>query len=182
MATVSRLSEDALVEVFSHLVNIHDLRGTLLHRTEEGYPHRWIRVTHICREWRLIALNCLSLWTRIIITDKHPERVQASLDRSSNRPIEIDGRAAKLSTLTAWSSTVWRECSCWVRALGVVVTQDVERELTFPLEMPLLEELHIITYNMTDFIPLTNAALPRLKSLESKYGSLASFAGGFDPR
>ena len=39
MATVSRLSEDALVEIFSHLVNMHDLQSTLLHRTEEGYPH-----------------------------------------------------------------------------------------------------------------------------------------------
>ena len=56
------------------------------------------------------------------------------------------------------------------------------RKVTTPLDMPLLEELSIHMYDVTDFIPLSNAALPRLKSLEFQNAHGPLYASGFGIR
>lgn len=56
------------------------------------------------------------------------------------------------------------------------------REVTTPLDMPLLEELSVHMYDVTDFIPLSNAALPRLKSLEFQNAHGPLYASGFGIR
>ncbi|TEB37109.1 hypothetical protein FA13DRAFT_1614958, partial [Coprinellus micaceus] len=46
---------------------------------------RWIRVTHVCRHWREVALDCTSLWSRI--TFSHNDFTQAKLARSKRHPL-----------------------------------------------------------------------------------------------
>jgi hypothetical protein len=89
VAPIQKLPEDVLVEIFFHLVNAHDHRGTRRHHVRgRDYPHCWLYATHVCRAWREITLGCPLLWTRII--SGRPERVEAFLTRSGKCSITLE--------------------------------------------------------------------------------------------
>ncbi|RDB16623.1 hypothetical protein Hypma_002868 [Hypsizygus marmoreus] len=48
---------------------------------------RWILVSHVCRHWRRVALECPSLWTNIPIS--HPHWAKEMLVRSHMAPLTI---------------------------------------------------------------------------------------------
>lgn len=49
---------------------------------------RWIRVTHVCRHWREVALDCTGLWSRI--TFSHSDFTQVKLARSKRHPLTVE--------------------------------------------------------------------------------------------
>ncbi|TEB23217.1 hypothetical protein FA13DRAFT_1593662, partial [Coprinellus micaceus] len=46
----------------------------------------WLRVTHICRHWRVVALDYAPLWS-CICHFVHPEITKLMLERSKNVPL-----------------------------------------------------------------------------------------------
>ena len=52
----------------------------------------WIRVTWVCRYWRLVALECPSLWASIVDVGKwnNIDWLATFLERSRERPLTVD--------------------------------------------------------------------------------------------
>ncbi|KAH9959020.1 hypothetical protein BC827DRAFT_1090255, partial [Russula dissimulans] len=56
LAPISRLPPEALAAIFSFVSSS---------ALDESGHLRWIRVTHVCRQWRQIALNYPRFWSNI---------------------------------------------------------------------------------------------------------------------
>jgi hypothetical protein len=50
----------------------------------------WIRVTHVCRHWREVALDDSSLWARIGGTPANKKWISEMLARARNAPLDIE--------------------------------------------------------------------------------------------
>jgi F-box-like len=50
----------------------------------------WIRVTHVCRHWRQIALDDSSLWARIWGIPTNMKWISEMLARAMNVPLDIE--------------------------------------------------------------------------------------------
>ncbi|KIP03443.1 hypothetical protein PHLGIDRAFT_121561 [Phlebiopsis gigantea 11061_1 CR5-6] len=74
---ISHLVDDILVQIFTLLVN--DSWDT---RKEQ------LKITHICRHWRSLALSVPNLW-RIIRTGLHRECTATFIERSKDQPLSI---------------------------------------------------------------------------------------------
>lgn len=74
--TVSRLSDMDIVMIIQHCVRTFSLWAA------SPYDCRWIKVTHVCRQWRNAALRYPPLWTNIQI-GFHPGAIEAYLQRSN---------------------------------------------------------------------------------------------------
>ncbi|KAA1470096.1 hypothetical protein DENSPDRAFT_870733 [Dentipellis sp. KUC8613] len=82
---------EILVLIFSDL-----LLSSPPRKKEAGIELGWIRVTHVCRRWREVAVSAALLWTRI--TDLGPEWTRVSLERAGNAPLHLDQYEANSST------------------------------------------------------------------------------------
>ncbi|KDQ51861.1 hypothetical protein JAAARDRAFT_210836 [Jaapia argillacea MUCL 33604] len=62
-APISRLPPEILSRIFVICTSNWDHSSDQLRRQ----PHRylWVKVTHVCRRWRTVALDCTSLWSYI---------------------------------------------------------------------------------------------------------------------
>ncbi|KAA1467151.1 hypothetical protein DENSPDRAFT_228392 [Dentipellis sp. KUC8613] len=88
VSCLSRIPEDVLLQIFLFLVD-DDPPKMVHHMYERRRSLGWIRVTHVCRSWREIALSNSCLWTHIepdITTDWLSE----TLSRSDPRPLKAD--------------------------------------------------------------------------------------------
>jgi hypothetical protein len=174
VAPIQKLPEEVLLEIFFHLVNAHDHRGTRRHHVhDKDFPHRWLHFTHVCCAWREIALGCPLLWTRII--SGRPERVEAFLTRSGKCSITLEGT----------NSDPFRQFDPFLHKLMLAerrrllsvdglrighrrVYQALSNILDPQnLQMPLLESLRLCIGWLPRPPVLWNTDLPRLKRLSS---------------
>lgn len=78
---VSRIPEDALVEIFDY----HTPRNNL----PLSHPFdTWLNIIHVCRRWRAVAIEHASWWTNIITSD--PDLTSFMLTNSRNAPLVFD--------------------------------------------------------------------------------------------
>jgi hypothetical protein len=54
----------------------------------------WIRVTHVCRHWRQVALDNSSLWAKIWAIPKNPKWISEMLARAKDAPLDVEFNAA----------------------------------------------------------------------------------------
>ncbi|KAJ2921808.1 hypothetical protein H1R20_g15288, partial [Candolleomyces eurysporus] len=54
-----------------------------------GYSYRssWVRVTHVCRHWRAVALDCPALWSDLLFVN--PKGTEVMLQRAKNAPLTV---------------------------------------------------------------------------------------------
>ena len=85
LAPVSLLPPEILARVF-HLLALDEPPYSC--EKSSG----WIRITHVCRHWRQVALDDSSLWARIsrIGPDLDTALISEMLARARNAPLEID--------------------------------------------------------------------------------------------
>ncbi|RXW19998.1 hypothetical protein EST38_g5865 [Candolleomyces aberdarensis] len=59
--------------------------------TGHGYyytpPASWAHVTHVCRHWRAVALDCPALWSELLFVS--PKTTEMMLQRSKNAPLTV---------------------------------------------------------------------------------------------
>lgn len=87
-----RLPPEVLCEIFLQLAkgfhqSYERFPGPRVDHRGYPDPHAWVKVTHVCRHWRDIALNFPSLWTSIY--NKKPEYIHAFIARSQQAPLNI---------------------------------------------------------------------------------------------
>ncbi|KAF6759761.1 hypothetical protein DFP72DRAFT_1042917 [Ephemerocybe angulata] len=73
-------------EVLSHIFLI--LFWTVQAEAAENQKVFWIYATHVCRQWRAVALGCAALWCDFAF-DMHGELMRTILPRSKNLPISV---------------------------------------------------------------------------------------------
>ncbi|KAF5361980.1 hypothetical protein D9756_002346 [Leucocoprinus leucothites] len=71
-------------EVFAAIVML--LRDAC-HAPNSQNRNHWLRVTHVCRHWREIALACLTLWSRLSFATE--ELADMMLQRSRMAPLTV---------------------------------------------------------------------------------------------
>ena len=83
LAPIFLLPPEVLVDVF-HFLSLE----------EPPYSAKqnigWIRVTHVCRLWRQVALDDSLLWARISQIPMNTEWISETLARARNAPLDID--------------------------------------------------------------------------------------------
>ena len=87
LAPISRLSSELLTTIFSILsVSAwHEGSGVL----------EWIRIAHVCRQWREIALNYPRFWSRINFTRLTPVGMAEILFRAKMAPLHLEAYPRK---------------------------------------------------------------------------------------
>ncbi|KAI0320965.1 hypothetical protein OF83DRAFT_457635 [Amylostereum chailletii] len=90
----TRLPPEILLEIFFATRDVYPQR---LVQNEENssrynlttYDIGWIRLTHVCRNWRTLALNTASLWTRIEFTAMSKTCASRMIERSQDKPLSL---------------------------------------------------------------------------------------------
>ena len=83
LVPISRLPPETLVEIFSLL--------PFPAGDSECAPYlEWIRVTHVCRRWREIALHSPNLWTHINFTDLALAGITEIFSRAKMSPLRLE--------------------------------------------------------------------------------------------
>ncbi|KZT64940.1 hypothetical protein DAEQUDRAFT_759643 [Daedalea quercina L-15889] len=80
---ISVLPPEVLCEVFLHVAGVgkHDISSS-------PTPYRWISVSHVCKHWRAVALNCPVLWGNVTVTPQ-VEWMTELLERSKSAPLYV---------------------------------------------------------------------------------------------
>lgn len=81
----NRLPPEILCNIFLYL--LLDVRKNLGRLTAEG-SMGWVRVTHVCRHWREVALGCQMLWAHLAFAG--PEFTEVMLARSKDAPLHVE--------------------------------------------------------------------------------------------
>jgi hypothetical protein len=82
LAPIALLPSEVLTRVF-HFLSLEEPPCS------GGQNLAWIRVTHVCRFWRQVALGDLSLWARISGVPTNTELISEMLARARNMPLDI---------------------------------------------------------------------------------------------
>ena len=61
----------------------------------------WIRVTHVCQQWRKVALDDSSLWAKIFSIPKNTKWISETLARARNVPLDVAFHAVTKSSREA---------------------------------------------------------------------------------
>ncbi|KAI0369208.1 hypothetical protein BV20DRAFT_968409 [Pilatotrama ljubarskyi] len=89
LTDIARLPPELLSEVFLHVAkSSYEERKNNYHPYYGGSRfYAWITVSHVCRNWRAVALNTPRLWGHIILTSRPV--VESVLARSKKAPLLI---------------------------------------------------------------------------------------------
>jgi len=136
----------------------------------------WIRVTHVCRRWRQIALDDSLLWATVI-TGIWPiaEWISESLVRARNAPLAIDFEfTPSLEILSQFPPHISHTRKLRLRNLSPLQSQGVQEICTS--EAPILEHFELaldpsyypvtfLTYRELVGTTLFNGRTPKLRTL-----------------
>ncbi|KAI0668545.1 hypothetical protein C8Q78DRAFT_1081404 [Trametes maxima] len=128
---INRLPPELLSTIFAFC---------LVGPNEEKYP---IRITHLCKHWRAVALGASTLWTNIVLD--HPVGLKVFLERSKALPVHISMTASQtpvLGSIKLIASQYHRVRTFKLRVPARVDLPSVMNRLK-GVAAPLLEELTI---------------------------------------
>ena len=95
-ASISKLPPEILSEIFlQQATSVREERVTtaVAHRDDnDPFVHKsfysWLNVTHVCRHWREVSLNCVRLWTWLAFDPRcRNDVVEALLPRAQSLPL-----------------------------------------------------------------------------------------------
>ncbi|GLB41913.1 hypothetical protein LshimejAT787_1005130 [Lyophyllum shimeji] len=167
LAPISRLPPEMLAKIFAHRVAECAESPNLL---------EWIRVSHVSRHWRAVALDCPSLWGNLVFT--RPKWSEEMLKRSKMASLVVK---ADLTCITPRIFEAVRLAllhgsrihDLQLRAASATLDRLLAADLS--LEMPMIRSLSLSVPRVARFgtdegftIPTTilNGPTPYLKRLE----------------
>ncbi|KAI0317756.1 hypothetical protein OF83DRAFT_1119623 [Amylostereum chailletii] len=80
LSPAARLPADVLNIIFLHF--------PALPLAPDNEPTTWLFITHVCRHWRHVALDCALFWTRILF--QPPQWTYLSLERAKSAPLQLE--------------------------------------------------------------------------------------------
>jgi len=169
-----RLPEEIMTEIFIQYRSIlKDASSSAELCSSTTTFYAFIRVTHVCRHWRRIALSFPRLWSYILVP-RNVEFTEELLFRSKEVPLTVDARSIdhiRMPSLKCILQEMRR-----IRSLSVdthptshwMITVDIANS-----SAPLLEHLsvnfsspHSLRRILTLNIPNSLASMPQLRSLD----------------
>lgn len=150
---ILHLPDELLVEIFFH--HLSDWDQCRASAIEDMSHYGWIVITHVCRRWRVVALNAPLLWTDVLVTAA-PECIETVLARTASLPIAVEG------SLTC-SPRGYFEQDCppaWKTALSVASRI---QSLTITVEPWMLR---LKSQSHPDWTELVDEQFPSLTTLE----------------
>ena len=98
LAPIACLPRDLLEQIFKvYVLDAHRAclarRGQSPWTSEAAFPYGWIKITHVCRYWRMVAIAYSSLWAYVVLNrfPKHSQGIiEIALARSATHPLTID--------------------------------------------------------------------------------------------
>ncbi|EPQ55574.1 hypothetical protein GLOTRDRAFT_128800 [Gloeophyllum trabeum ATCC 11539] len=121
LALIFRAYIDLYVQKTTYLYDLHYRRG----RPKSAKCYQWFGITHVCRDWREVALGTPWLWVDITIT--RIECVQQMLARSKNAPLTVHGHIDRSRVEVL--KLIWREDLHRIRDLDVALSDEILEEL-----------------------------------------------------
>lgn len=159
---ISVLPSELLREVFLHLAGIRGCGHLRPAYWRKRHPYRWIHVTHVCKQWREVALRCPTLWSHIAATTK-VELVTAGLERSGALPLFVVlGQKPRRTARSSWEgpTSAWRSnipTGMDTQITGKLVLSQMQRIRTLWLSA---DPSHKVS-----LLKMLNAPAPLLESL-----------------
>ncbi|KAH9936665.1 uncharacterized protein B0H18DRAFT_974966 [Fomitopsis serialis] len=86
LAPISELPTEILSEVFLYTAAV-DGSDAYYSMWSTETPYDWIRVSHVCKHWRSVALNCPALWCNLTVMRR--EWTAEVLARSKKAPLYV---------------------------------------------------------------------------------------------
>ncbi|KDR84184.1 hypothetical protein GALMADRAFT_236883 [Galerina marginata CBS 339.88] len=76
LSPIFRLPPEVICKIFEYVQDALAQEPDPNEEEQTGYsnPHRWIKVTHVCRRWMETALSDPSLWSDVVINTHHGRR------------------------------------------------------------------------------------------------------------
>lgn len=179
IAPISRLPAEVLAAVFEICASIFKItpKSSTSEYVGTANPPRWLRILHVCREWRRVALSTPRLWT--CIWPVHSDYIRFALAHSGRLPLDIplwSLGSCKRVALHAVYPPILRELSrICIAHFGVNQTlceflSSLENSLD--LEAPMLRELDITMRCFKAHIPvLSKLGMSQLAALTLREGS-----------
>ncbi|KZV74338.1 hypothetical protein PENSPDRAFT_682124 [Peniophora sp. CONT] len=89
---ISELPRDIVCNIFdcSAFINPPCWKGQRPDNLRLTYNLGWIALTHVCAEWRAVALDMPSLWAQIITTFKTPDIARELASRACHRNLDLE--------------------------------------------------------------------------------------------
>ncbi|OBZ73733.1 hypothetical protein A0H81_06123 [Grifola frondosa] len=167
-APIARLPPELLSEIFVVCaIQYFELQERDIYYYGAPHYYSWIKVSHVCRHWRTVALNAPRLWCRIALTSRSAVKELLTRSKKAGLSIRADFRHSyspldercKLLELAVEEIPRFKELSisCTARTL-----QGIFRMLARPA--PLLQKLKISDPGNAD---LYYSYLPMLFSSET---------------
>ncbi|KZT09331.1 uncharacterized protein LAESUDRAFT_810937 [Laetiporus sulphureus 93-53] len=139
-APIAILPLEIIVEIFTHCARLYC--GSL------SGPYKWIVITHVCAQWRAIALACPKLWCNIFVARRQDWLVEL-LRRSKQMPLTVTADFAS----RAWKEVGRKQITfemvakemARIKSLNIHASRPIARSLLKTLNgpMPLLQTLVI---------------------------------------
>ena len=94
LAPISFLPIEVIESIFSYLRVPTSTLSTFLpgEKSEKRDPLAWLRVTHVCHQWREIALNQALFWSHVDFTNITWAGAAEILSRAKNVPLYLEAR------------------------------------------------------------------------------------------
>ncbi|TDL22622.1 hypothetical protein BD410DRAFT_839686 [Rickenella mellea] len=130
-------------EVIAHIFHLLQVRRSV----------HWLVVTHICRLWRQVAIECPSLWTSIRLSAARPQEASTFIQRAKSLPLTVVTSMTSSSTELVSITEFMLEHLSRIREVGLLISlpppltgelaPDVDLQPIFSRPAPLLETLII---------------------------------------
>lgn len=85
---INSIPTELLRMIFLHLAGMCDPDRLKPALWKKHHPYDWICVTHVCRQWREVALCFPTLWSHIVIT-RQRDLMKTLLERSTELPLSV---------------------------------------------------------------------------------------------
>ncbi|KAJ3479135.1 hypothetical protein NLI96_g9275 [Meripilus lineatus] len=85
---IDRLPYDMLAAIF-HEYMLMEWHSPEAKRLPNSGLFKWLRVSHVNKSWREVALHLRSLWSHIALPCRNPDLLDMLLSRSKNSPLHI---------------------------------------------------------------------------------------------
>lgn len=136
---ISRLPPEILASIFTHCARIHQQNRYPGYRVPD-----WVNVSHVCRHWRDVALNCSTLWSFLFVSSQR--WTDELLARSKTAPLKVlvDSDYPKQSTELHFLKNIAPQADRIQDLCLRLTRQEAERVLSlFSSPAPLLQSLRV---------------------------------------
>ncbi|KAF8647498.1 hypothetical protein AX16_006703 [Volvariella volvacea WC 439] len=92
LVPVARLPDELLLKIIFAHRSQHEADIVQQFGDDEYFPtlsYSWLSITHVCHHWRMVALECPNLWTKMYIRNNHSNWLDDFIQRSQSAPISL---------------------------------------------------------------------------------------------